>query len=313
MRIVIVGAGAIGSLFGALLSRGGHEVIFIEPREEVVGAINEAGIGLLPPGRHDSADLDFVPAKAVFDADGIEGCDGILLTVKAFDTLAAMRGITRLITRESPVISLQTALGVLELMEKVERRRNIVGGYTFMAAVALGPGRVHYSGRGRTYLGELDGAITPRVQRLYQAFNDSHIDSEVIPGIIGRLWSKAIVYSAINPVSAILRVKNGRLLEKMESVSLLKRLIDEGLGVAEACEIELAREDLYDLLFDACQRTAGNISTMLQDLLGGRRTEIDYLNGALLRYGRERSIPVTTHQAVSELVRLLEKWGFERD
>jgi 2-dehydropantoate 2-reductase len=312
MRIVIVGAGAIGSLFGALLARGGHEVMFIDPREEVVAAINRQGIGLSAFGS-DPDTVTFIAANATSDASALEGCDALLLTVKAFDTLAAMRSVAHLITQESPIVTLQTALGTLELMQKVERRRNVVAGLTFMAAVALGPGRVRQGGWGETCLGELDGTISSRATRLAQTFNEAGIETKTVTEILDRLWCKAIIHAAINPVSAILRVKNGRLLEKMESISLMKRLVDEGRAVAAACGIELHYEDLYELLFESCRRTADHASSMLQDLLSNRRTEIDYLNGALYRYGTERSVTVTTQQSVIELVRLLEKWGPDRD
>jgi 2-dehydropantoate 2-reductase len=313
MRFVIAGAGAIGSLFGSYLSRGGHEVVFVEPREEIVAAINDQGIALVDARAENGAGAESTPARAVTDASGIENCDAVLLAVKAFDTLAAMRAVAHLITQESPVLTLQTTLGTIELMEKVERRRNILAGFTFMAAAALGPGRVRQGGTGTTYLGELDGALTPRVKRLARAFTRCGLETEPVREIISRLWCKVIIYAAINPVSAILRLKNGQLLEKMESISLMKRLVDEGRMVAESHGIELYYSDLYELLFDSCRRTSDNVSSMLQDLLSGRRTEIDFLNGAIYRYGAERMAPVTTQQSVIELVRLLEKWGFDRD
>ncbi|MDA8164255.1 MAG: 2-dehydropantoate 2-reductase [Desulfobacteraceae bacterium] len=312
MRFVIAGAGAIGGLFGAYLSRGGHEVVFVEPREEIVAAVNSQGIGVVAEHAEDGAEAAFTPARAVLDASEIESCDAVILAVKAFDTLAAMRAVAHLITQESPIITLQTTLGTIELMEKVERRRNILGGFTFMAAAALGPGRVRQGGAGITSIGELDGALTSRVRRLARAFTRCGLETEAVREVVSRLWCKVIVYAAINPVSAILRLKNGQLLEKMESISLMKRLIDEGRMVAESRGIELYYSDLYELLFDSCRRTSDNVSSMLQDLLSGRRTEIDFLNGALYRYGAERLVPVTTQQSVIELVRLLEKWGFER-
>jgi 2-dehydropantoate 2-reductase len=312
MRIVIVGAGAIGGLFGALLARGGHEVVFIDPREEVVAAINRQGVGLSAYGS-DPDSVTFITARAVSDASGLKVCDGILLTVKAFDTRTAMRSVAHLITQESPIITLQTALGSLEVVQKVERRRNVLGGFTFMAAVALGPGRVRQGGWGGTCLGELDGTISPRAARLSKVFNDAGIEAEAVEDVLGRLWCKAIIHAAINPVSAILRVKNGRLLEKMESISLMKRLVDEGRAVATACGIELHYDDLYELLFESCRHTADHASSMLQDILDNRRTEIDYLNGALCRYGTRHSVAVPTHRSITELVRLLEKWGTDRE
>ena len=98
-------------------------------------------------------------------------------------------------------------------------------------------------------------------------FNRCGIETQMVKRIIGRLWCKVITYSAINPVSAILQVPNGSLTSKMESITLMKRLLDEGRAVANACSIELVYPDLYELLFDACETSANNLSSMLQDIL----------------------------------------------
>ncbi|OGQ97298.1 MAG: hypothetical protein A2521_16150 [Deltaproteobacteria bacterium RIFOXYD12_FULL_57_12] len=309
MKIVIVGAGAIGRVFGVFLSRGGHEVIFIEIMPDVVEAINRDGVGIMDIDMVDIHEMAFVKARAVADAREIADCDAVILAVKSFDTSAAIHSVVHLVTASSPILSLQTGLGNLEIMEQVVSRENIIGGFTFMAGTALLPGRVKHGGVGTTYIGELDGRITPRIERLRQAFNESGLVAQVVKRIVGRLWSKVIVYSAINSVSAVLRVKNGQLLETMESVTLLKRLIDEGQAVAEAQGIDLVYQDLYELLFSNCERTARNMSSMLQDVINQRRTEVDAQNGGLCRYGSESRVPTTTQQTMFELVRLIERWG----
>jgi len=309
MKIVIVGAGGIGLLIGSYLSRGGHEVIFVEPNQEVTEAINLNGIGFMGAAAESQQDLGFSPAKALQDAALIDTCDAVFLAVKSFDTTSAIQAAAHLITKESPVISLQTGLGNIEKMEKVERRNNIVGGFTYMAGAGIGPGRVRLGGSGKTYFGELDGRRSARCEKISALFGQCGLEAEVVADIITRLWTKVLVYSAINPLSAILRVKNGHLLEKMESVSLGKRLIDEGKAVAQAYGVCLEDFDLYELFFDTCKRTSENISSMLLDLIIGRRTEVDALNGEIFRLGREKGAPAGTHLTMLELVRLREKWG----
>lgn len=309
MQIVIVGAGAIGRLFGALFSKEGHEVIFVEPREEIVDAINQQGIGVIALGVEDPDAVTMASAKAVTDGQSIRKCDLVIMAVKSFDTLAAIKSVAHLVTKTSPVVTIQTGLGNLETMEKVVSRQDIIGGFTLMAATALGPGKVKHGGQGKTSIGELDGRITPRVEKISKLFNDCGIAAEAIKQIVGQLWCKVIVYSAINPVSAILRTRNGQLLEKMESVTLMKRLIDEGVAVAEASAVDLVCHDLYDLLFEACRNTYNNLSTMLQDFLNEKRTEIDYQNGALCRYGAKHGIVLPTHHTIIQIIKLLERWG----
>lgn len=307
MKIVIVGAGAIGRVFGALLSRGGHEVRFVEAREDVVTAINQNGIEIMDIGVEDPSAMTRVPARAVNDGQEIKQCDAVILAVKSFDTRAAVKGVAHLVTKDSPILSLQTGLGNLEIMERVVGRDNIIGGFTFMAGIGLGPGRVKHSSPGDTLIGELTGQPTPRVERLRQVLTQSGIPTEVTREVKEKLWSKVIVYSAINSVSAVLRMRNGMLLQNMESITLMKRLVDEGRAVAEACEVDIL-SDLYELLFDICNRTAANMSSMLQDVVNRKRTEVDALNGMLCTYGTEHRVATPTQQTMVQLVKLVEKW-----
>ncbi|MFP7756333.1 ketopantoate reductase family protein [Thermodesulfobacteriota bacterium B35] len=307
MHIVILGAGAIGRLLGVYLRRCDHDITFVEPRTEVVEAINGAGVGFMEQDATDPDAVVRVPARAVAHADEIRECDLVLLAVKSFDTLTAIRAASHLVSEESPVITLQTGLGNIEQMERVVDRRAIIGGFTFMAATALGPGIVRHGGTGKTYLGELDSRITDRLRNICDIFNRCGLSCTPVHRFMGRLWCKVIVYSAINSLSSILRVKNGQLIESMESITLMKRLIDEGRTVAEAHAVDLVFPDLYELLFTACRTTSDNISSMLQDILAGQRTEIDAQCGALVRFGTRAGISVPTHQTMVELVRLIER------
>jgi 2-dehydropantoate 2-reductase len=309
MKIVIVGGGAIGRLFAALLGRGGHEVILAEPQKEVVDAINQRGIGIMDVGVEDPDAVSFVSAKAVRDPPERSPCDWVLLAVKSLDTVAAVKRVAHLIGQDSPLLSIQTGLGNVEMIEKVVPKQAIIGGFTFMSAASLGAERVRHGGIGKTYLGELDGTISSRLTDIHHAFTQSGIETSMVKQIIGRLWCKVIVYSAINPVSAILKVKNGSLVSRMEAITLMKRLVDEGKAVAEAYAIDLVYPDLYELLFDACKQSANNLSSMLQDILNAKRTEIDAQNGALCHYGEQKNIALPTHQTLVQLIKLMERWG----
>ena len=186
MKTVIVGAGAIGRLFGALLRKGGHEVIFIEPDPETVEAINQNGVGFMTEDAQSPDSLVFYPAQAVQDGRTVTDCDLVILAVKSFDTISATKSIAHLASETSPVLSIQTGLGIFEIMEKLIPREFILQGFTFMAATALGPGVVRHGGYGKTYLGEIDGSVTPRIEKINQTFNESGIKSQVVHRIIGR-------------------------------------------------------------------------------------------------------------------------------
>lgn len=308
MRIVIVGGGAIGRLFGSLLAKGKNEITLLDVDAEVVDAMRDQGIGVVSSNMDDPDMVTPVPVEAVTDASLISDCDLVLLMVKSFATRMATKSVAHLIGNTCPLLGVQTGLGNIEVMEQVVPRKHILAGFTFMSGTALGGSKVRYGREGKTYIGELDGQISERIQRIANTFDASGITTQVVKQIIGRLWCKVIVYSAINPLSSILKVPNGCLTDKMESITLMKRLLDEGKAVADAYGIDLIYKDLYELLFDACQRSANNLSSMLQDILNDRMTEIDAQNGTICKYAAERGVPVPTHQAMVELVKLLEKW-----
>lgn len=308
MKIVIVGGGAIGRLFGSSLARGENEITLLDVDNEVVNAMQDDGIGVMTSGSDDPDMVTPVPVTAITDAKLVTKCDLVLLMVKSFATRVATQSVAHLINDDCPLLCVQTGLGNIAVMEQIVPRKHIIAGFTFMSGTALGGSKVRYGREGKTYIGELDGQISERVQNIANVFEASGITTQVSARIIGRLWCKVIVYSAINPLSSILKVPNGCLTGKMESITLMKRLLDEGKAVADAMGIDLVYTDLYELLFEACQRSANNLSSMLQDILNERQTEIEAQNGAICRYAAEYGVAVPTHQAMVELVKLLEKW-----
>jgi 2-dehydropantoate 2-reductase len=307
MKIVIVGSGAIGRLFGAFLAKGGHKVILVDIDQRVIDAINRSGIGLMEYGGSNPDTVNELPVQAVSDPSTIPDSDLVLLTVKSHATLTAAKSVLHLIGESSPILTLQTGLGNIEILEKLVPPQHIIVGFTFMSATALGNTRIRHGGTGKTYLGELNGDFSPRLVKICKAFNDCGLTTQMVHRIIGRLWCKVIIYSAINPVSSILKIPNGKLLAKMESVILMKKLIDEGKKVADASAIDLVYPDLYQLLFDACEQSNNNLSSMLQDLLNDRPTEIDAQNGAICRFAEEKGVPTPTQQTMVQLIKLLER------
>lgn len=308
MKIVIVGGGAIGRLFGSFLGKGGHEVNLIDIDQEVIGALQGEGIGLMAQDEEDRDIIVTIPVTALNNGSKVESCDLILLLVKSQATQAAARSIAHLVTDTCPVISIQTGLGNLEAIKEVVPEKNILLGITFMSGTALGGARVRQGGIGTTYIGELNGDFTPRLEMIAKVFRDCGIVTQMAHRILGRIWCKVIIYSAINPLSAILKVPNVCLTSEEESISLMKALLDEGKRVADACSIDLVCPDLYQLLHDTCRQSANNLSSMLQDILNERGTEIDAQNGAICRYAEKHGIHVPTQQTIVQLIKLLERW-----
>jgi 2-dehydropantoate 2-reductase len=302
LKIVIVGSGAIGSLFGYYLASGGHDVWMVDKDKKLVDAIRKKGICKV-----DGAKKACVKVEATLDPKEIKSCDIVLLCVKSFSTTEAVKGISHLIKGDVPLLTFQSGLGNIEAASSIIPQKNILGGVTFHGATLLGPGRVIYAGHGDTYIGEIDGKETERVQTIAKAFKESGIEAEISHNITGHIWSKAIIYSGINPLTAILRLKNGQLLDREESVSLLKVIINEGMDVAMACGESLVYDDPFEVLFSICKETSENLSPMLQDILGSRKTEIDALNGAIAQRGDKCKIKAPVNTALSDIIKVMEK------
>lgn len=309
MKIVIVGAGAIGRFMGGMLGRDDHEVIFVEKDDAVTEAINRNGIQFVEPGASSREVSLSVKARAVQDAAEIKACDLVILAVKSYHTAAAAGGIRHLVGPVTPVLTIQTGLGNIETLAEILDSAHILGGVTFHGSTSLNGSKVRHAGAGPTLIGEIDSMERQRVEGLKKVFDASGIPTRVTDNIIGHIWAKALVYSAINSLTAILRLKNGQLIGKMESIALAKRLIDEGRQVARAYGVQLPADDLYDSLLEVCHRTSENLSPMLQDILNGRPTEIEALSGAIHAMGEKRGLRVPIHQTLMELIRLIEKWG----
>jgi 2-dehydropantoate 2-reductase len=313
MKILIVGCGAIGKLFGVKLATGGNEVLFLDSDPEVVKAINLNGIQLTKLRAEDPGMDTPIRLPATAEGASIDCCDLSILAVKGYSTAPATRSIRRLVSRDSPILTIQTGLGNIETMAEIVDRSAILGGVTYLGATSLSGSKIRHAGVGQTLIGELDGNLSERVKDLKKVFDISGIQAEVSDNIVGHIWSKTLVYAAINPLTALLRLKNGQLVQKMESIALAKRFMDEGRLVAQAYGVQLPEVDPYDLFLDVCHHTEENLSPMLQDILGNRLTEVEALSGAIHAMGKLRGISTPLHQAMTEFIHLLEKWGGGRE
>jgi 2-dehydropantoate 2-reductase len=307
MKIVIVGAGALGRLLGAYLSTGGQEIFFIEPDSEVMNAINEKGIGVASRESQGPELLQYYPAHAVAHGQEIQQCDLLFMTVKSYDTHDATHQIAHLVGPNSPVITLQNGLGHLEIMEKICAPADIVSGFTNLGGTALGPGEVMDDGIGTTYLGHRHKNSAVQLAGICTMLNESGIPAREVTDIVSRRWNRVLVHAAINPVSALLRCCNNHLLNNMHSLSLMKRLVDEGRDIAGALGVDLGDVDHYEMLFAACRNRPEHLSPMLQDIINNRKTEVDALNGILCQYARKTGVSANSHVTTYELMKSLEK------
>jgi len=302
LRIVIIGAGAIGCLFGGRLHTAGQSVLLIHHKKSVAGSIDKNGVSI----RELSGKVVRAHVKTKTRLLRHDKPELVLVTVKAYDVEEVASLLKKSIGDGVPVLSLQNGLGNIDTLERYLGSDSIVAGTTTEGALTRGPGRVIHTGRGMTWLGEINGKLSERCLEIGRAFRAAGFPTAISNNIQGVLWTKAIVNSAINPIAAIARVRNGELHKTTELREISLRVIDEGIDVAKASGIFL-KPSPKRLLTSTLALTAKNKSSMLQDIETGRKTEIRQLNGTISHLGRLVGVSTPLNDLLTRLVLFLER------
>ena len=301
MRFAIVGAGAVGCFLGSRLQGSGQEVLLIHHNKSVVARIRRQGI-LVRELSGESSRQQIAVKQSLSTKDDP---DFVFLTVKAFDTNEAARLQLTSARLNSTVLTLQNGLGNTETLERYLPSRFVIAGSTTEGVTGIAPGVVNHSGTGTTWIGELDGRLTERCATIQTILGESGLTAIVSKNILGVLWLKAIVNSAINPISALTRTSNGELLKVPSLLNACIKVVREGMKLAIANRILLPESPIY-MLRSVLASTAGNRSSMLQDIEAGRQTEIHQLNGVLSQRARNLGLSAPYNQLLTRLVIGLE-------
>lgn len=310
MEILIIGAGAMGGLFGAMLGPFAQVRLCTTNAEHAL-AINRDG--LLLTGM-DGA-LRRVPVTALTDpAQSDRPADLILVCTKARSTEAAAQTAQRLLAADGLTLTLQNGLGNLERIAAVVGPARAAAGITAQAATLLGPGRVRHAGVGPTVLAAAPGQSgqDAKIAAVAELFNRASIETRIAEDGEALLWSKLIVNVGINALTALLRAANGALAQVPECERLMAQAVAEAVAVAQALGVNLGPEDQLDRVRQVCTLTAANRSSMLQDILRGRPTEIDVINGAVVAKGREVGVATPVNLLLTQLIQALEATASQR-
>lgn len=301
MKTVMIGPGAMGSLFGGLLSRAGEELWLVGYRKEQVETICSVGLTLKEKGKS-----QIIPMKATPDVTSVGKADLVIFFVKTYDTERAVSDSLVLEKEDTVFLTLQNGLGNEEAICKKIDRKKVMLGVTGHGATLLRPGHVRHAGWGKTFVGELDHRITDRATRIAQMFCKAGIETEASPNIHDQVWGKLVVNAGINALTALTGFKNGQLLDYPETARLMERLVFEAAQVARRKGVHI-EEDPIEKVRKAAEATRENRSSMGQDFDHRRRTEIDAINGAVVREAQALGILSPFNQAVTDLVKAIEK------
>lgn len=292
-----MGAGSIGSLFGGYLAMAGNEVVLVG-RKEHIQTIKKSGLEIRDGTTH------IVNLSAVTSPTQIEGLfDLILLTVKAYDTRQAVMQVRKFKDSETTLLCLQNGLGPEEIAaEHVEMP---LRGVTMHASLLLEPGVIIHTGNGDTIIGERDGHVSERLKMIASVFSNAGLNTKITDNIGGVVWTKTLVNSGINPFGALTGMRNGELLQVPDLKRLIVRTVEEGVNVADKIGINL-EEDPVSLAIKTAELTANNKNSMLQDILRKKRTEIDFINGAISEQGRKNRVSTPINDVLTGFIKALE-------
>jgi len=295
-----MGAGAVGGYFGALLHRGGLDVTLIA-RGRHLEAIKAHGLRI----KSTQGDLT-VPAKAVGDPRAVGPVDLILFCVKSYDTESAARQCLPIVQESTAILCLQNGVDNEEKIAMVAGGEKVLGGVAYIGAGVSEPGVVVHTAEGRIVFGEMRGGVSERVRRLEQIFRDAGFPAEVSSNIQAILWGKLCWNAAFNALNTLVGGDVRVLVERPETRTLARQVMEEVRAVANANNVPLS-EDLAERLLTWTDTAAGAMKTSTrQDLEAGKRLEVEALNGAVVRKGEAAGVPTPFNFALYALLKAID-------
>lgn len=304
MRICILGAGSLGSAMGGLLAEAGHDVTLINRNVAHVSAIRASGLTL----RVEGSDR-VVRVAAATGTEAMAPVDLVIVLVKSQDTANAVSPARNIIGPETLLVSLQNGLGHEEILADIAGRSRVLGGKTYVGGGMLAPGHVSASAKGKeTIIGELDGGTSPRVEALAKAFTDAGLLTIVSPDIASAMWEKLLVNVATGALAGITGLTYGELYAIPEIEATAIAAVSEAMAVAKASGITLQTTDPRAPWVKAAAGLPPDFKTsMLQSLEKGALTEIDFINGAIVRAGQRVGLPTPVNATLVALVKGVER------
>ncbi|MDR2443611.1 MAG: ketopantoate reductase family protein [Deltaproteobacteria bacterium] len=303
--IYVLGAGAMGGLYAAYLSRDkANLVTLITSRPQMAEVVKARGLIVqTPKGPFKATNL-----RATTEPEAERGPASLLVVlVKAPDTALSLSRARPLVGPETMVLSLQNGLGNLEVIGDIVGSDRVIGGVSSFGAQSGPIGEVILRGYGQTIIGEPSGSISPRLTLLAEILNQASLSAILTDDLLSAIWTKLIVNAGINALAAILRAPNGAIVEHPEAASIMEAAVKEGTEVAAKIGLKLAATDMVDYVANICRLTSENYCSMLQDVLRHRPTEINVINGALVKEGLKQGIPTEVNRILANMVAVIER------
>jgi 2-dehydropantoate 2-reductase len=303
MRTAILGAGAMGSVFASCLAESKCEVILIDVAKPVVDSISSRGLIIRDRAGYERT----FRIDATTEPRNVGVVDLLIVFVKCYHTEAAVQSALPLLGNDSIVLSLQNGWGNASRIGNLVGPEKVLVGVSYHSATALGPGHVLHGGRGPTYLGEQNGSVSERAQRVAGFLASGGIEVQTSTEVVKDIWSKLALNAATLPTSVLARLTADRLLSSPDMQELMRKLLQEVIAVANAQDIHLNFDERWSVIARLLKQLAPDTKgSMFQDIEQKRPTEIDVINGAIVEAGQRLQILTPYNRAVVGLIKALE-------
>jgi len=303
MKIVVVGAGAMGSLFAGYLAKSHEEIWVYDVWKEHIDAINREGLVMT----RDNVDHR-VKLNATSDPMRPSVMDAVIVFCKYVHTRQAMQDARPMIGPRTVVLTLQNGLGNVDILRETVPRGQILFGLTTLTSELLGPGHIEESfhGRGETYFWPLSGKINDTANQLSLVLNEVGIHTEITPEVELKIWRKLIVNTCYNTLCALTGLKVGDLIDQPAAWDIMNGIAFEIAQVAQRKGLPLDEEEGRGILKKIAAETLNHVPSMVNDVRNHKKTEIDCLNGAIMREAEKMGIPTPYNRTIYNMVKIVE-------
>ncbi len=304
-KVAVLGAGAMGCLFGGLMAEKGLDVILIDVWKEHVDAINSKGLKMDGHGGD-----RYIKIKATTDPSTLKPVDAIIIMCKATALEKALTNAKNIIGDKTMLMSFQNGIGHEAIMQKIAGKEKVLGGTTTQASNVLGPGHIKNHAALPSWIGEYEGGMSDRVKDLAETFTAHNLETIAVPDIKKRKWMKLFALTAIGPLSSIFDLHHTDLyiINKNQEVSreLGKKIILETREVAKADGVDVTEDECLEMFNKIVDSKQTNKSSMCFDILNKRKTEIDFINGAVSKIGKGHGVKTPMNDLMYKMIMVKE-------
>ncbi len=301
MRIIVSDSSALGILLAAQLARTKQEVVLLDTDKTRTKRFTADGL------RIESSNGGWKSAiMSSTDPHSMKAPDIVFLCAKSYHTEEVLKRIKDILAPETYIVSLQNGLGNLQIINEYASSERVIGGVTYQEAIILGEGHVRIIAKGDTIIGQENGRVLGRIREIASLLTRAGFPTKITKDITSVIWSKLVISAGIDALSAVTRLRKEALVKNEYTREIMRRAVSEAVKVAKRKRVKLNYDDPIQKVEAVCKMSTEDIGTMLRDILEQRPTEIDYINGAIIRQAKSYNIKTPTNEMLTELIKPIE-------